>query len=115
MMESKAERNREFFKMFKAQHPTPYFLFKNLESTDRLDFELLDDRNYINIYRMFKDDPNPFISEQYKDEEGLKEYMEYMLNYNKYSPKKGACDWLVKLKSTDQLRRMKRQKRFWKN
>ncbi len=78
----------------------PYYDFINLEPTERLEFEMLDYHNYKAIYEMFKGDETPFAVPEYKNLDALKKYVDNHLNYNRFSPKRGACDWLYKIKKT---------------
>lgn len=100
-MKQQSENPFDFFKFFCEQNPEPYFPVENLSPTDRLSFELLDEQNYERVYDIFKEDPSPFVLSDYKDRDELAKYAKYMLQYNRYSPKHGACDWLVKLKATE--------------
>lgn len=59
---------------------------------------MLSESNYLEIYEMFKNDESEFVQKGYKDKTSLEEYLDYQLNYNRYSPKKCSCDWFYKLK-----------------
>ena len=99
MEKSDSKKKREdFFKFYREQHPTPYFEFENIKETERLEYEILSESNYHEIYEMFKNDKSKFVQAEYKNIDLLKEYLNYQLNYNRFSPKRGACDWLFKLK-----------------
>jgi RimJ/RimL family protein N-acetyltransferase len=93
-------RSQSFFKHFREQHPQPYYHFTNLPDSERLTYEMLSTSNYKEVPKMFKEEDNPFVIDEYKSEEKFVEYTSYLLNYNRFSPKYGACDWLFKLKET---------------
>lgn len=63
---------------------------------------MLDEHNYLEVYQMFKEDDNPFVIEEYKQLEKLERYIDTLLNYTKTSTKRGGCDWLVRLRETDE-------------
>ncbi len=79
---------------------TPYFPFTNLPDTERLSFEMVNEHNYPAIYDLFRDDPSPFVIDEYKDWDKLEDYMDYQLYWNRNATKRASCDWLVQLKST---------------
>ena len=93
---------KELFKQFQARNPKPYFQFGAIPASERLLYEKIDILNYREIYHLFKDDDNPFISEGYRDLEQLEEYLECQLNYHRFTPKHAACDWLIRLKGNGQ-------------
>ena len=97
--ESRLER-QAFYDTYRKTHPEPYFAWGNLPPTERLEFELLSTANYRRIYELFQGDPNPFVLKDYKDLNDLEEYVSYQLSYSYYSPRRGGCNWLYKLKET---------------
>ena len=99
-MDERKQRREAFFEMFRKQHPKPYFNFTNIKPSKYLEYEVLNQSNYIEIYKMFKGDTNPYIMKEYQNLERLEEYTDYQVNYNRYSPKRGGCDWLFKLKES---------------
>ncbi|MEM1328799.1 MAG: GNAT family N-acetyltransferase [Bacteroidota bacterium] len=99
-MDNSEESRRAYFEELRKRNRTPHFPFVNLPPTERLVFEMLTEDNMMVIYELFKDDENPFVEKYYKDEKLLKECMDIQLYQQRFSAKRGACDWLMKLKET---------------
>ena len=97
---NRKNRKQAFIERFYLRNFTPHFNFTNLPPTKRLEFEVLDEVNYLQIYELFGGDSNPYVIDDYKDLDKLEEYIDHQLYLNKNSTKKGACDWFVKLKET---------------
>jgi len=93
---------KDFFRRHKKRNSKPYFAWNNLPPTERLDFELLSTSNYGRVLELFQEDTSSFVQEDYKTLAALEEYVDYQLNYAYYSPKRGGCDWLFKLKNNHQ-------------
>ncbi len=95
------KKSNDFYQNYLERKQTPFYDFVNLEPTARLEFELLDDINYKEVFELFKEDDNPFVLEDYKNLEELDKYKNYILKDSRFSSKRGGCDWLVKLKQTN--------------
>jgi len=101
-LQARAQRKAAFMERFHHMKPspTPYFQFTNIPDTERLTFEQVDESNYLEIYDLFRDDPNPYVIDEYKDLNKLEKYTDYQLYWNRNAVKKAACDWLIKLKAS---------------
>jgi RimJ/RimL family protein N-acetyltransferase len=95
-------RRKVFFERLPRRTMTPCFEFINLSPTERLTFEILDDDNYLEVFEMFENDTNPFVLADYKDLEMWEDYADCQLYWNRISCKYAGCDWLIKLKTTEQ-------------
>jgi RimJ/RimL family protein N-acetyltransferase len=62
----------------------------------------MNDENYLEVFETFKNDMNSFVLKDYKDLEKWEDYVDYQLYWNRLSCKNGGCDWLIKLKNTQQ-------------
>ncbi len=93
---------KELFREFRARNPKPYFRFEALPTSERMSYEMINETNFLEVYDLFKEDENPFISEGYRNLDQFSQYVEYQLNYHRFTPKKAACDWLMRLKKTGQ-------------
>jgi [ribosomal protein S5]-alanine N-acetyltransferase len=81
----------------------PRFDYQDLPNSLRLKYELMTWDNFTQISDLFQNDPNPFVSEEFKTLERVEFYAVSQLEYNFYSFKRGACDWYIKLKDTNEL------------
>ena len=101
-LQAREEQKAAF--MERMQHmkprPTPYFPFTNIPDTERLTFEIVDESNYTQMYDLFREDPSPFIIDEYKDWDKLEEYIDHQLYWSRNATKRAGCDWLIKLKAT---------------
>jgi RimJ/RimL family protein N-acetyltransferase len=96
------ERQRtEYPKLVAARKPR--FDFKNLPDSDRLRYELMTWDNYKQVLDLFENDPNPYVSEDFKTLYRLEDYVVDQLEYSRFSFKQGACDWFLRLKTTNEL------------
>lgn len=93
---------KKYYRFFLEMHPNPYFRFENIPASGRLEYELLSESNYMHILNMFQYDLSPYIVDYYQDANKLKIFAESEIYYHRNSPKYGGCDWLIKLKSTDE-------------
>jgi RimJ/RimL family protein N-acetyltransferase len=101
-MEEKAPSLSDFLAQFRKTPAEPSYEYIDLPDTERLTFELVTEDNYTTIHQLFANDSNPFVINDYKDSNELEKYIDCQLNYNRYSRKYGACDWLIQLKETKQ-------------
>lgn len=81
----------------------PRFDYQNLPDTERLSYELLTWDNFKNFLTLFENDPHPFVMKDFKTLDQLELYAVSQLEYNRYSFKRGACDWFLRLKTTGEL------------
>jgi RimJ/RimL family protein N-acetyltransferase len=81
----------------------PRFDYQNLPDTQQLRYELLTWDNYTQMLDLFQNDPNPFVMDDFKTIEELEMYAVSQLEYNWYSFKRGACDWFLWAKDTNEL------------
>ncbi len=93
------------FKCFPKMTPArkPRFEYQNLPDTERLCYELFNWDNFHQMLDLFQNDPNPFVSDEFKSLNQLEVYTVAQLEYSRYSFKRGACDWFIKLKTTHEL------------
>jgi RimJ/RimL family protein N-acetyltransferase len=76
----------------------PWFEFKNLPNSERLSYKLLNWRNFKTYLDLFENDESPFVMEDFKTPKGMEQYTLFMLESNRFSGKRGACDWIIYLK-----------------
>ena len=99
--ETHKRQTAEFPKMIAARKPR--FDYQNLPDTQRLTYELLSWDNYLQMLDLFENAPNPLVSKEFKTRNQLEMYAVSQLEYNWYSFKRGACDWFLRLRETDEL------------
>ncbi len=75
----------------------PRACYRALPPTERLHYEPLDWSNYRSLLDLFGSDNNPFVMPVYRNKGELDEYVAYQLMLGRYSGKRGACDWLLRL------------------
>ena len=95
------ERAFKYPRMTPARKPR--FDYKNLPNSERLIYELFTWDNFKQMLHLFENDSSPFISEDFKTLERLENYAVSQLEYSRYSFKRGACDWFLHLKETNEL------------
>jgi RimJ/RimL family protein N-acetyltransferase len=83
-----------------VQTTKPAFPFRNLPTSARLEYELMDWNNYLTYLHLFAQDENPFVDVCFRMKETLDEYAVNLLQYQRYSSKSGGCDWFLKRKHT---------------
>jgi RimJ/RimL family protein N-acetyltransferase len=96
-----AEHTALFYKN-KKDNELP-FDYKNLPDTNRLHYELMTWDNFQNMLTLFHNDPNPFVSNEFKTLENVEFYAVSQLEFNRFSHKRGACDWFLRDKVTHEL------------
>jgi RimJ/RimL family protein N-acetyltransferase len=79
------------------------FDYKNLPDTNRLHYELLTWENFQNMLALFENDSSPFVSHEFKTLENLEFYAVSQLEFNRFSYTRGACDWFLRDKVTQEL------------
>ncbi|MBK8547785.1 MAG: GNAT family N-acetyltransferase [Saprospiraceae bacterium] len=75
-------------------------LFDVVKPSVRLQYELVEESNVIKILKIFKENDNPYVTEDYKDLKKLKNYYNYMQELRTSQSKHAGHDWLIKLKDT---------------
>lgn len=78
----------------------PIHYFPDLGSSERLSYEKLTETNVSKYVEMFTNDKSAFIDNRFKTLKTAKQYSYEVLN-SIFSPKCGACDFLIKLKATE--------------
>lgn len=81
----------------------PRFDYQNLPDSEQLNYELFNWDNFHQMLDLFQNDPNPYVSDEFKSLNQLENYAVGQLEYSRYSFKRGACDWFIKLKTTHEL------------
>jgi RimJ/RimL family protein N-acetyltransferase len=76
-------------------------LFDKVKPSDRLVYELVDEINVNKLIKIFKEDDNPFVTEDYKDLKKLKKYYKEMQEMRMRKSKHAGHDWLIRLKDSD--------------
>ncbi len=75
-------------------------LFDKLKPSERLEYELMDESNMVQLLRIFKEDDNPYVTEDYKDLKKLKKYYKEMQQLRITQSKLAGHDWFIRLKDT---------------
>lgn len=75
-------------------------LFDVVKPSVRLEYELVEESNVIKLLKIFKEDDNPYVTEDYKDLKKLKKYYKYMQQLRTSQSNLAGHDWLIKLKDT---------------
>ncbi len=76
-------------------------LFDKVKPSERLEYELVDESNVLKLLKIFKEDDNPYVTEDYKDLKKLKNYYSEMQQLRTTQSKLAGHDWLIKLKDSD--------------
>ncbi len=87
----------ELWQNTRSPHAQARFAYQNLPDSARLRYTLLSWENYITYLQLFENEPNIYVSNQFKSKEKLDEYAVALLEFNYYSGKRGACDWFLSL------------------
>ena len=69
--------------------------FGDLPPSDRLTYELVNWNNIETYLDLFGNDPNPYVMDDFKIRSDLEQYAVHLLEYGRYSTKRGGCDWLL--------------------
>jgi [ribosomal protein S5]-alanine N-acetyltransferase len=99
--ENHERQRKEYPKLVAARKPR--FDYKNLPDSDHLCYELMTWNNYKQVLDLFENDPNPYVSQDFKTLYRLENYVVDQLEYSRFSFKQGACDWFLRLKHTNEL------------
>ena len=101
-MKSLSEKTLEDIKMYRQMRrpkAKPWFDFKNLPDSERLSYKLLNWRNFTTYLKLFEKDTSPFVMEDFKTRKAMEQYTLFMLESNRFSGKRGGCDWIIYLKN----------------
>jgi RimJ/RimL family protein N-acetyltransferase len=101
-MKNLSPKNLERIKMYRQMrrpNAKPWFDFQNLPDSERLSYKLLNWRNFKTYLKLFENDENPFVMDDFKTPKGMEQYTLFMLESNRFSGKRGACDWIIYLKN----------------
>ncbi|MGB3617186.1 MAG: GNAT family N-acetyltransferase [Catalinimonas sp.] len=83
---------------FDATRPRPpHFLFPPLPPSERLRYDPLSAENAREVWRLFRDDTNPHVIPEYKEEADFMGYTHFHLNHVRLSPKRAGHDWLLRV------------------
>jgi RimJ/RimL family protein N-acetyltransferase len=100
-MKNLSPKNLERIKMYRQMrrpNAKPWFDFQNLPDSERLSYKLLNWRNFKTYLSLFENDESPFVMDDFKSPKGMEQYTLFMLESNRFSGKRGACDWIIYLK-----------------
>jgi RimJ/RimL family protein N-acetyltransferase len=75
--------------------------FPEMLPSERLEYEKLNAENYLALIPLFENDDSPFLDDRYKNEKAAQENLEFVQDMV-FDPKCGGCDFLIKLKGTEQ-------------
>jgi RimJ/RimL family protein N-acetyltransferase len=73
--------------------------YQNLPDSERLSYELLTWENATQLGLLFEQDANPFVDTSFKSRDKREAYVADQLEFGRYSFKRGACDWLLRLRA----------------
>jgi len=76
-------------------------LFDKVNPSKRLVYELVDETNVVKLLKIFKEDDNPYLTEDFKDLKKLKKYYKEMQEMRIKKSKHAGHDWLIRLKDSD--------------
>jgi RimJ/RimL family protein N-acetyltransferase len=100
-MKNLSEKTLENIKMYRQMRrpkAKPWFDFKSLPDSERLSYKLLNWRNFTTYLKLFEKDRSPFVMDDFKTRKAMEQYTLFMLESNRFSGKRGGCDWIVYLK-----------------
>ncbi len=101
-MKNLSEKNLETLKMYRQMRrpkAKPLFDFSNLPDSERLSYKLLNWRNFTTYLKLFEKDESPFVMDDFKTRKAMEQYTLFMLEGNRFSGKRGGCDWIIYLKN----------------
>lgn len=101
----KAIKSYETWQEMRRNNPfskkkTPSFIYLNLPDSERLSFKLVNWRNYKTYLKLFQNDTHEFVDDRFRSLDELEEYAVSVLEYQRFSKKRGGCDWFIFLKNT---------------
>lgn len=86
-----------FYRSMRRKEAKPFFEFPVLPPSLRLKYVPLDYSNYHTLHELFGEDDNRFVNVEFKEKERIGIYVVDLREFAKYSPKRGAFDWLIYL------------------
>ena len=86
-----------FYRSMRRKEARPFFEFPPLLPSSRLHYAPLDYDNYQVLHELFAAEDNPFVNLEFKEKEKIGIYVVDLREFAKYSPKRGAFDWLIYL------------------
>ncbi|MBX2872728.1 MAG: GNAT family N-acetyltransferase [Saprospiraceae bacterium] len=84
-----------FYRSMRREEARPFFEFPPLLPSVRLQYLPLDYDNYHILHELFAEEDNPFINLEFKEKEKIGIYVVDLREFAKFSPKRGAFDWLI--------------------
>ena len=84
-----------FYRSMRRPQAAPFFNFPVLPPSRRLVYVPLGYDNYEVIHTLFQEDDNRFVNQEFKDKKRIGIYVVDLKEFARYSPKKGAYDWLL--------------------
>ncbi len=84
-----------FYRSMRREEAKPFFEFPPLQPSVRLHYRPLDYDNYHILHELFAAEDNPFINLEFKEKERIGIYVVDLREFAKFSPKRGAFDWLI--------------------
>lgn len=84
-----------FYRSMRREEARPFFEFPPLPPSARLQYQPLDYDNYEILHELFAEEDNPFINLEFKEKEKIGIYVVDLREFAKFSPKRGAFDWLI--------------------
>ena len=84
-----------FYRSMRREEARPFFDFPPLLPSARLQYQPLDYDNYEILYQLFAEEDNPFLNIEFKEKEKIGIYVVDLHEFAKFSPKRGAFDWLI--------------------
>lgn len=94
------EESKIFWKEARTKSMQQHFFLPDIPPSVRLTFEPLTYENGLQLFDIFKNDPNPFVDERFKIQDEAEDYVSYMMEYTRFSIKNAAFDWLLRLNTT---------------
>lgn len=84
-----------FYRSMRRKEAKPFFEFPPLSPSARLEYLPLDYDNYHILHELFGQEDNPFVNLEFKEKEKIGSYVVDLREFAKFSPKRGAFDWLI--------------------
>ena len=84
-----------FYRSMRRKEAKPFFEFPPLLSSARLRYLPLDYDNYHVLHELFGEEDNQFVNLEFKEKEKIGNYVVDLREFAQFSPKRGACDWLI--------------------
>lgn len=85
----------DFYRSMRRPEAVPFFNFPAISPSQRLTYIPLGYENFEVLFDLFKADDNRFVNPEFKDKERIGIYVVGLKEFAKYSPKRGAHDWIL--------------------